>query len=245
LWFYHIPGTKHGQADWVGLVGRFVLATGEFDDSPLAKSLIPTYKDERVSHGFRYNADMKVSGWYWDFDTFEISPVPKGREANPYTYFEVMSMLDDNQVSELEKRLPPDLAKQLIQQATEATDKADKSGVAFKAEDDKPSEKQDASPLDARVTAIEGAVVQIGEYMKTLTAVLSAKAEDMDDEDDDEKEDEEKSRSQLVPILSDEMKKAIVADYEALQGKAAKQRRLADLDPAARALVEIGLVKAE
>lgn len=97
LWFWHIPGTKHGRADWVGRIGLMTVAVGHFDDTPLAQKFITHYREseKQLSHGFLYDPTEKVGGIYGTYDTFEITTLPIGRAANPYTQFEVKEIVMD------------------------------------------------------------------------------------------------------------------------------------------------------
>lgn len=214
LWFYHVPGSKHGQADWVGLIGRFVVATGTFDESPLAKAFVKTYSDETMSHGFVYNPERKIDGWYWDYATFEISPTPVGAEANPLTRFEVNDMgLSEKQIAELRERLGP-LADPLIEAGKSATAQADASGIAYKAsppskEDDmkKPSDSEEEDDMKADLEAIKASVSQLTDVvMKLALQPAPAPAAPAPAPDPDT------SRAGL----SEEMKAQILAHYDAM-----------------------------
>lgn len=89
LWFFHIPGTKHGQTTWAGVVGHLAVAVGTFDDTPIAEKMKAYYKGRKleVSHGFVYNALKKQERTFYDYHTYEISPLPAGMADNPFTAF--------------------------------------------------------------------------------------------------------------------------------------------------------------
>lgn len=93
LWVWHIGAkTRIGQAEWVGRQGHFLLAAGEFDDTPEGQNAKEFYrkhaKDTGVSHGFTYQADRFDGVCYHAFNTFEISLMPRGKEANRFTSVE-------------------------------------------------------------------------------------------------------------------------------------------------------------
>ena len=96
LWFYHLDGTRHGQADKLFLIGHFAVAIGTFDSEAsnefvsIMKSWYDTQDNITVSQGFFYNPDMKKKGVYNWIRTREISSLPAGSEANEYTKFQVM-----------------------------------------------------------------------------------------------------------------------------------------------------------
>lgn len=92
LWTRHKKGTRHGQADVVWKTGGFVMALGHFDDTPEAKHAIAFYKKNAgkitLSHMFNYPKAAKQGGVYYAYNTIEITTLPDGAEAFPYTSFE-------------------------------------------------------------------------------------------------------------------------------------------------------------
>lgn len=89
LWFYHIPFVKFGKASHVMKAGRFAVAFGQIDDTPIAKALFQHAidNDYLLSHGFKYNPDEFIDNTYHAIRTFEISVLPKEAASNPYTTF--------------------------------------------------------------------------------------------------------------------------------------------------------------
>ncbi|MBA3867776.1 MAG: hypothetical protein H0X30_01330 [Anaerolineae bacterium] len=92
LWTWHTKGTRHGQADIVWKSGGFLLAVGHFDDTPEAKCAIEFYQKNagniKLSHMFNYPKSAKQNGVYYAYNTIEITTLPDGAEAFPYTSFE-------------------------------------------------------------------------------------------------------------------------------------------------------------
>lgn len=92
LWTWHTKGTRHGQADFVWKSGGFVMALGHFDDTPEAKHAIEFYETNdgkiKLSHMFNYPKSAKQKGVYYAYNTIEITTLPDGAEAFPYTSFE-------------------------------------------------------------------------------------------------------------------------------------------------------------
>lgn len=137
LWDWHIPGTRHGQADVLFRHGHFVVAGGTFDDTPQAKAAMKDYQKHphkyAVSHGFKYNPDKFTENAYWQFNTFEISPLPVGKEANPYTKFEeVAPVLTDEKKAYLREKYGAEIADSLIAKTEEANKAVEELGVAYK-----------------------------------------------------------------------------------------------------------------
>lgn len=139
LWVWHVPGSKHGQADWLGRIGNFAVASGTFDDTPAGRRAKSAYQRKgqryQMSHGFLYDTAKKQGGVYHQFNTFELTTIPAKAKAaaNSFTDFQgVDPMLTPEKKAELETLLGKDVADQLIAQ-TEAKDKAlVEFGVAFK-----------------------------------------------------------------------------------------------------------------
>lgn len=110
LWVWHTKGTRIGEAIDIDRYGHIVVAIGTFDANPIAKEAEKNLvkagtKDLRLSHGFKYPlwAYNKESRTYSDLNTFEITLLPEGAEANPYTAFDVVVKENTMPVSE-EKR---------------------------------------------------------------------------------------------------------------------------------------------
>ncbi len=114
LWYRHIAGTKHGQAEWVGQIGHLIVSVGSFDDTPVAELFQKEYAKHpyQTSHTYAYPPSARdADGTYHAYFTIEISPVPAGLAANPYTTFtevkEVAKSKEENR-----KALLPILGKE-------------------------------------------------------------------------------------------------------------------------------------
>lgn len=197
LWLWHTPGTKHGQAEWVGRIGHFAVAAGSFDDTPAGKAAQAHYAkaggDYGMSHGFTYDPGQKSDGVFHQFNTFEISVLPAKAAANPYTQFsEVFEMeMDDEKFAFLARVLgSEEIAQQLVtatedkSRAMEALDVRYKDFVrmdapaAVKAEgEDMPPEEEDAPPAEdappEEETKVDGGM---GEFVEAITEDVAALA---------------------------------------------------------------------
>jgi hypothetical protein len=188
LWYWHTPGSKHGQADWVGRIDHYCVAAGTFDDTPAAQAAKAYYSKHRqgVSHGFTYDPRFFKDSAYQEFNTFEISPLPPKVAANAFTDFEgvkAVAISPDKQ-RQLEQVFGKDIAAQIIAE-TEAKSKAiEELGVAYKdfadivggeaAADEKAVEKVegDLKTFIADVVTDSAEVVTIArDTAKALTAV--------------------------------------------------------------------------
>lgn len=108
LWVWHAgKSTAIGAADWVGRHGHFVMAGGQFYGGAPAQAAKAYYskhaRNTGISHGYTYPAESFDGKHYDSFNTFEISLLPRGTEANWFTSLEgVKAMpLDDKKVKYL------------------------------------------------------------------------------------------------------------------------------------------------
>lgn len=140
LWAAHIPETKHGKADMVFAVGKFLVATGTFDDTPLAQKAVDYYRKNaakvQLSHGFTYPKWALKGGVYEDINTFEITTLPPPLVAsNPYTDLEVNESMKqitpDTQVA-LAELFGKEETEKLIARRTEQSKALEEAGVAYK-----------------------------------------------------------------------------------------------------------------
>ena len=197
LWLWHTPGTKHGQAEWVGRIGHFAVAAGSFDDTPAGKAAQAHYAkaggDYGMSHGFTYDPGQKSDGVFHQFNTFEISVLPAKAAANPYTQFtEVYEMeMDDEKRAFLARVLgSEELAAQLItatedkSRAMEAMDVRYKDFVqmappAVKAEgEDMPEEDMpvEDAPAEDAPPEDEAKMDGMGDFVESITEDVAALA---------------------------------------------------------------------
>lgn len=125
LWLWHTPGSRLGQSDLVEYVDGFLIASGTFDKGreAIAERLRTQRKKLGVSHGFGYLAQhLTKDGQYLKYRTFEISPLPAEKAANPWTAFNaeevefmglskdkrafLVGVLGEEPVSRIETELP-------------------------------------------------------------------------------------------------------------------------------------------
>lgn len=97
LWTWHKQGTMHGQADFVWKSGGFVLALGHFVGTPEQKKQAANYYEKqgdkiKLSHMFKYPTRAKQGKVYHAYNTVEITTLPDGAEAFPYTSFQEFDM---------------------------------------------------------------------------------------------------------------------------------------------------------
>lgn len=163
LWVWHTPGTRIGQAAWVGRHEHFVMAAGTFDETPQAQAAKAYYQRNApktgVSHGFAFPTDKFDGKHYHDFNTFEITLLPRDAEANRFTSLEgVKSMaLDEKKRAYLEAAFGKEQAEKILADQ-EARGKAlEEVGVAYK----DFVEATDAAPDSAAKEAVDNVEVSI------------------------------------------------------------------------------------
>lgn len=162
--------------------------------------------------------------------------------------------VNDQQKQELENRVGKELAAEVFKLTEQATQKADGSGVAFKAEDEKENTLADladaqqkaANPgvddLRADVAAIHASMQKMAD---AIVALASSKQDDMEDdeEDDDGKEDDMKDKNlpaaRQKPAMSDAMKQAIFQDMETFQARQLEDRKFQELDAADQIIAKL------
>lgn len=95
VWVWHVgKAVRIGQASIVARHGHFTFAAGEFDSDAKAQRARDYYakpanaKKTSVSHGFTFRKDKFDGQHYHEFNTFEISLLPRGKEANRFTTLE-------------------------------------------------------------------------------------------------------------------------------------------------------------
>lgn len=234
LWMWHAAGTKHGQAVTVWKSGGFVLAAGYFDDNEVGKSAFNYYQKNsgkiKLSHMFHYPSVAKIDGVYHEYNTIEITTLPDGAEAFPYTNFE-----------EIPAMTLPDIAKNMISEALGAdvlnaalaadnkavsdTQKMDALGIASKNYDQyNGSELLDAA---AKVQMVITAQADLDTRLKATEERLKVA---------DQLDAALKSMQDTVKTLSDELEAAKTREATALNSMKDMQSKLAlftDLKPPA------------
>lgn len=178
--------TRHGQADLVWKAGGFVMALGHFDDTAIAERAYRNYRRKRgkikLSHGFHYSKAHKIDGVYHAYNTFEISTLPNGAEAFPYTSFEELDM---SGLSEGQRRwLEENGGKELVTLAESATTRAegdtttlDKAGISSKNFDGVTLPDESGEAMKAALQGVALALKNIGtalEPLPTLQADVKA-----------------------------------------------------------------------
>lgn len=155
LWCMHQSYLKHGKALKVFRIGHFQFALGVFDDpkeNPLVPKFIKFYKENpmTMSHGFFYNEKDYRKQIFYKWQTFEVSSVKVGREAN--AHFTKLELLEDEDMKLqgkdrefVESIIGKDTLDKLESSAESRGKLLEKAGVAWKTgEVEKEAEPKEA-----------------------------------------------------------------------------------------------------
>lgn len=187
LWMWHAEGTKHGNAVYVWKAGGFVCATGMIDDTEPGRRAFAYYEKNagkiKLSHMFHFPPEAKINGVYTKYTfTREITTLPDGAEAFPYTSFEEMKTMTIPQQGQ--EMIREALGQEVLDAALATDGKAvtdtktlEASGVAFKGLDaeiqpgNKPEPAEDKSvdelaQLKAAVDFLSAAVKRQDEQLQ-------------------------------------------------------------------------------
>ena len=165
--------TRHGKGINAFTIGNFACVIGTFDNTPMAEKFKAYYRnnpDIELSHGFFYDPAQKKEKTYYDYKTFEISTLPKGKAANPYTRFAVNTkeegtemQLTKEQLADLEERLGKEALIDILKAGMGANAKME--GVASKAETPTVDLTGFKSEL---ITDIKGLLTPVAEQLKSI-----------------------------------------------------------------------------
>lgn len=234
LWMWHAEGTKHGQAVTVWKSGGFVLAAGYFDETQAGKSAFAYYQKNsgkiKLSHMFHYPSVAKINGVYHEYNTIEITTLPDGAEAFPYTNFEeIQTMaLPDIAKTMINEALGPDVLAAALQADSKAladTAKMDALGIASKNYDqysgsDVVEAAKQFAAFTTEFTALKGQLKETQKRLEAAESVSSAL----------------KQLEETVKTLSTELAEAKTREAATLESMTDMQGKLAlftDLKPPA------------
>lgn len=195
LWYKHLP-IRMGKADALARVGYMTFATGKFYDTPIGQKAKAFYlaaqKDGREftnSHGYLYPTNLKSNGVYNAFNTFEITVLDPGEEANPYTNFEVKAMFakiseGDKKFEELVKIFGKEEVEKLINFGETKSRELETAGVDLKSFSSFDGVKVEDDTAQASVKALAEATVAglkvVSERLDTIVGSIKAADEKAD-----------------------------------------------------------------
>lgn len=95
LRLWHVKGSRIGMADFVAYADHFLLTSGTFDKEFEYLAPVMAEREYGVSHGFRYLETDKQGDTYIRYRSFEVSPLPCDKAANPWTAFGTMESIKE------------------------------------------------------------------------------------------------------------------------------------------------------
>lgn len=182
LWMWHNKGTKHGQAVSVWKSGGFALAAGLIDDTAEGQRMFDYYQKNsgkiKLSHMFHYPKETKIDGVYHEYNTVEITTLPDGAEAFPYTSFEEIQTMSlpevaRNMILEAGGQAMLDRAVAADKQAETDTKALDSQGVAWKGYDkyETPEAIAKFAALETAQKTADDALMALADVPETIKAL--------------------------------------------------------------------------
>jgi hypothetical protein len=177
LWLMHTRGTKHGQAEWVWRQGHVMLAVGKYTQDKFGAAMRKYYSkskpdDNELSHGFIYPRWAKTDdGVYLDYNTYEISVLPKGyaTPANQYTSFLAVEdykamPVDDRTRDFLREKVGDEKLIALIEDNANRSEKqaerAEEFGAVYKEMVDLRNPQPETQEKDADYNSVDDATLE-------------------------------------------------------------------------------------
>lgn len=196
VWHYVNPktgkGAVVGKAKAIGLVGNLIVAAGEFYPDARSQKAKAYYsknaKKTRMSHGFFYDAKHFRDNAYWRFNTFELTLLPAGKEAFPFTAFDVKEFKDDMALSTDARKYLEDIwgkeeTDKIVAERENASKAIQELGVKFK--DFSPVETKEADKPAVDPEGYKQLIVDLSEGQGSIIDLiksLGAKVEAQDKE---------------------------------------------------------------
>lgn len=204
LMLWHIKGTEIGRCDFQAVIGRFLVESGSFDDTPQAEKAIKFFSENgdtpyEMSVGYQYKTTDRADAVYDWLRILERSVCPPGVAANPWTGITIKEVepmaLNETKKAFLEgvfgAEFVADLAKKAEQDSKDLEKKVD-----FKAEgegnepfDMKALAETMAEAMQPVITGLQS----VGEKAASIEAELIATKERLDKIETERKAEAEKA----------------------------------------------------
>lgn len=189
LMFYHIKNTEIGDCDFQTVIGRMLVESGTFRDTPLAQQAIKRIQESdeewQVSIGYKYEEGDELDGVYDWLGFRERSICPSGTAANPYTNFKIVGEIEmnDNEKAQLISFFGAEMAQKVIDQNLAATVELEKT-VRYKTFDVEGFVKE----YSERTGQSAEKALEIANKMKSELEAENPKEDETPKEDESEEE---------------------------------------------------------
>lgn len=178
LWTWHTKGSSHGVADYVWKSGGFVRAIGHFTGTKEQIERAVAYYQKmgdkiKLSHMFKYPKQGKRGKVYHAYNTVEITTLPDGAEAFPYTTFEGLGTMPFTKAQEeMFRGIGGEEMWQRVQAADTKdladTKQMDAAGVASKNMPDIENFEGSVIPNDDEIKALQIANKDLNDRLKSV-----------------------------------------------------------------------------
>lgn len=154
LWSWHTGGTRQGQAKMLFYDNHIMNAIGTFDNTPEGETARKFYEANvgkiELSHGFTFPKWAFKDGIYEVYNTFEISTLPIGAAANPYTTFEEIKAmaLSEEKRQWLEQTIGKERTDQLLSENEKMGKAIEELGANYKDFADVPANAETETPAE-------------------------------------------------------------------------------------------------
>lgn len=187
LWVWHEgKAFEIGQAEVVAYHDHFTISAGKFDPTPQGQKARDYYAKNahktRVSHGYAFPPEAFDGKHYHEFNTFEISLLPRGVEANLFTSLEgVKAMaLSEKKRAYLEEVFGKEYVAAKLEELSERGKALEELGVAYKDFSDATPETKGVE--SEAVKALTADAIEASGLAVEMSLALSKKFEAMQTE---------------------------------------------------------------
>lgn len=247
LTFWHLQGTEHGRATNIMRDGHFLMAVGDFDETPFAEKCLKYYQKNRGK--IKLSLGASVPKWararapeirgklYTDYNAIHITTLPPilAKAANPFTTFseDMVMALKPEQKEFLVKEFGQDEANR-IERDNETLNKTIEQLVQYKDFSDlitKSDEKVQPAVSDKTAASLfvdmvekQALVVKLAEGVAKRQQTIDAELETINKQHADELKalqtalDDVQKYLKLAPRASQDAR-TILSDTEAEQVK--------------------------
>lgn len=175
LMLWHVKGTEFGTCDFQAVIGRFLIESGTFDETPPGKKAADYFNANsdtpfEVSIGYEYKTTDRTDAVYDWVAIRERSVTPPDAAMNPWTAFTT--------IKEAEQMALNETKKAFLEGVFGAEFVAD---LATKAEEDSKAleKKLDFKADESEQFDLKAMAVTLGEQIKPLVDGIKATAESM------------------------------------------------------------------
>lgn len=221
FWFWHIPGTKFADVTWQGVVGRFLVEAGPFDDTKLGRAAQKFFTENPdghseiapsgwgASHGYKYESEDREDAVYEWFDIRESTVLPEHLAANQYNPAPGVVLLEEKMLTQEQRKAVDTIfgegSADEIEGIGESKTKAlEAAGIAFKENEAEAEVQPEPEPAEDVAPEAE--------------AEVEAEAEAEPEPEQEAVQEEGEAEAEAEPEAEDEAEAEVETEAEA-QGK--------------------------